>query len=356
MEPSEVQPSEPALSEAMTTGELPGASTVLGTRPAGPDEQPEATVAEASDYPPVISRRRLLVNAATAALAFGWGLGAGYWTWGRTPAAPAAPPVATTPPTPQPPALGLPHSYQLPIAYGAIGPQLIRVGAFTYEAFLQLYAQAGQPLTDAQKAILQKGSDQPVTIDHAHAYFLLNLLWAVGLVNNNRLLREGPLVTYSEGQIERYASTGGWSLAAKPIHQLYASAALVSLTDVQQARVEEAASAIYRPCCNNPTSFPDCNHGMAMLGLLELMAANDVDVDTMLEAAKMVNRFWFPEQSQQLARYYQAQTGQDFAAINAREAVGAKRFSSQGVSEVRAWLAANGQLETPAQNSNSCGV
>ena len=28
------------------------------------------------------------------------------------------------------------------------------------------------------------------------------------------------------------------------------------------------AKGIYRPCCNNSTYFPDCNHGMAMLGLL----------------------------------------------------------------------------------------
>ncbi|RIK51244.1 MAG: hypothetical protein DCC57_10935 [Chloroflexi bacterium] len=302
------------------------------------------------------SRRRFLVNAATATLAFGWGVGAGYWTWGRTPAPSAEPAAAVAVPTPQPPTLGLPHSYTLPVAYGLLGPQLIQVGAFAYEAFAQVYAEAGQPLSAEQQAILREGSDAPVVIDHANAYFLLNLLWALGLSNNNRLLREGALVANSGGQVDRFASTGGWSLAAKPIAQLYSGSALVTLTEAQQARVEEAAAAIYRPCCNNPTSFPDCNHGMAMLGLLQWLAAQDADVDTLFEAAKMVNSFWYPTQARELTLYYQAQTGEDFAAIPAREAVGRARFSSDGFGEVHNWLAANGKLEAPSQNGSGCGV
>jgi hypothetical protein len=47
---------------------------------------------------------------------------------------------------------------------------------------------------------------------------------------------------------------------------------LIPLTAEQQALVEEVAAEIYRPCCNNSTLFPDCNHGMAMLGFLELLA------------------------------------------------------------------------------------
>jgi hypothetical protein len=56
--------------------------------------------------------------------------------------------------------------------------------------------------------------------------------------------------------VERFASTGGWSLAAKPITDVYASMDLISLTVEQQKLVEEVATAIYRPCCNNHTLFP----------------------------------------------------------------------------------------------------
>lgn len=303
-----------------------------------------------------LSRRAFLFNAATASVAFTWGIGAGYWTWGRAPAVQALPPVPTAVPTPEPPQLGLPHSYTLPVAYGRLGPQLIDAGAFTYDGFMQVYAAAGEPLTEEQQVILREGRDAPMVIDHANAYYLLNLLWAFGLTNNNRLLREGAMIDASDGQVDRLASVGGWSLTSIPIKQLYSAAALVILNDAQQADVEEAAALIYRPCCNNPTSFPDCNHGMAMLGLLQLMAARDVDVDGMLEAAKMVNSFWYPAQSKDLALYHQAQTGQGFEAIPAQEAVGPARFSGTGYKEVRAWLVANNRLEAPSQNGSSCGV
>ena len=338
-----------------TQADMPGVAPAL----AMPVEA-ELTSEEVTAGAPRLSRRSLLVNGATAALAFGWGLGVGFWAWGRTPPAPASPPIAVLPltviPTPQPPTLGLPHNYILPIAYGMLGPQLIKAGAFAYDAFVQVYAKAGQPLTREQQAIVRTGSDRPIEIDHANAYFLLNLLWAAGLANNNPLLRAGPLIANSKGQIERLASIGGWSLAVKPIHELFSGSSLVTLNVAQQARVEEAAATIYRPCCNNPTSFPDCNHGMAMLGLLELMAAQDVDVNTMLETAKMVNSFWFPAQSRELAIYHQTQTGEDFSAMKAQDAVGAERFSGRGITEVRNWLAANGKLEAPDQNGSSCGV
>ena len=53
----------------------------------------------------------------------------------------------------------------------------------------------------------------------------------------------------------------------------YSKHALIALTAEEQDLVNRVSLNIYRPCCNNPTYFPDCNHGMAMLGLLELMAA-----------------------------------------------------------------------------------
>ena len=51
---------------------------------------------------------------------------------------------------------------------------------------------------------------------------------------------------------------------------------------------ERAAPFVYRPCCDNATHFPDCNHGMAMLGLLELMAAQGASEEEMFAAARDV--------------------------------------------------------------------
>ena len=82
------------------------------------------------------------------------------------------------------------------------------------------------------------------------------------------------MVQSSNGHFEKFSSTGGWTLAAKPITELYASLDLIPLTAEEQKMVEEVAAAVYRSCCNNSTFFPDCNHSMAMLGLLELMASH----------------------------------------------------------------------------------
>ena len=86
----------------------------------------------------------------------------------------------------------------------------------------------------------------------------------------------------------------------------------------------------YRPCCNNPTAFPDCNHGMAMLGLLELMASQEASVDEMFEAVKYVNAFWFPQQTVEVALLFKNVKGQDFVGADAREFVGPNFFSAGG--------------------------
>jgi hypothetical protein len=250
----------------------------------------------------------------------------------------------------------LPNQYTLPVSYGNLGPQLLAVGAVDIDRFVQVYEEAGQPLTEEQVNILKNGSDTPITINRENAYFLLNFFWAVGLTNDNPLLKAGAMVERSEGKIETYASTGGWTLATKPIAELYASTPIIPLTAEQQARLEEVANAVYRPCCNNPTSFPDCNHGMAMLGVLQLMSAQDATTEEMFTAAKYLNAFWFPKQTTELALAFKVSNNQSFAEIDARELVGAGIFSSAGYREVHQWLADNNLLPQTGSGGNSCGV
>lgn len=160
------------------------------------------------------------------------------------------------------------------------------------------------------------------------------------------------MVQNSGGQIERFASTGGWTLASKPITELYASMDLIRLTAEQQKLVEDVAVAIYRPCCNNHTLFPDCNHGMAMLGVLELMASQGAGADEMFEAAKYINAYWFPQQTLETAIYLQSNEGIDIADANARLVVSDKFSSASGANMVHGSLQANGLLkETPGQGS-----
>ncbi|NOZ50577.1 MAG: hypothetical protein GXP37_11100 [Chloroflexi bacterium] len=255
-----------------------------------------------------------------------------------------------------PAAVSAPH-YQLAASYSNLGPRLLETGGIDFEKFTAIYQRAGQPLSTKQLAILQKGTDEPIVMNAKNAYFLLNFLWALGLVNKNPILTEGTMMQYGgEAQIARFASTGGWTIGSKQPAELYAASELISLTPEQQALLEEVAAAVYRPCCNNPTAFPDCNHGMAMLGLLELMASQGADANAMFEAAKWANAFWFPQQSQELARFFQASKNQDFDEINAQQAVSAATFSSSGFRSVHQWLADNNLLEQAPSSGNSCGV
>ena len=246
--------------------------------------------------------------------------------------------------------------YEVAVTFGDIGPQLLEAGAIDYERFVERYNAGGAPLTELQKEILVERVDVPITISMDNAHFLLNFFWALGLTNQNPILDEGPMMTYSEGDISRFASTGGWTLGQKDPTELYSSTAIISLSPDQQSLVETVAEMVYRPCCNNPTIFPDCNHGMAMLGLLELLAANGLSEDEMLETAKYFNAFWFPQQSVEVATFFQITKGLSFSEVDADLVVGPQIFSGSGFQGVHAWLGENGLLEEAPNQGGSCGV
>jgi len=247
-----------------------------------------------------------------------------------------------------------PDGYDLPVRYGDLGPRLLASGAIDFNSFSALYETAGDPLTETEAEILNRGSDRQIVITQANAHFLLNFFWAVGLVNKNPILTDGPLVQNSGGQIDRFASTGGWTLATRPVTELYATLELISLTPAQQARVEEVAGAIYRPCCDNPTLFPDCNHGMAMLGLLELMASQDAGADAMFEAAKYVNAFWFPQQALEVATYLEANQHVAFTDAEARLVTGKEFFSGSGFGSTHQRLLALGLVPQVPGGQGTC--
>jgi hypothetical protein len=246
--------------------------------------------------------------------------------------------------------------FKVQAVYGDVGPNLLDTGAIDLTAFKQLYQQNGQPLSDQEIKNLTQGSQDQITFTRQNARFLLNFFWALGLANKNTILDNGPIQEASSGQIEGYASTGGWTLGTKSVSELFSSAAILSLTSEQQARVEEVAKAVYRPCCNNPTHFPDCNHGMAMLGLLELMASQNATTDEMLQAAKSANAFWFPQQTLEQAIFFKATQKTKYPNIDAKLIVGQQYSSLSGFQNMHQWLSENGLLEQTTKNGNNCGV
>ena len=279
------------------------------------------------------------------------GFGSGYLKWGRDETGAATQAKELTQIYQQ---VNPEDGYTLPATYGTLGPQLVEAGIVNYDTFEYVMTASGDPLSDQQLELLTKGSDEKIVITGENAHFLLNFFWAVGLANRNPILTEGPMVQNSGGQIERFASTGGWTLATKPITELYASLDLIPLTAEQQQRVEEVAAAVYRPCCNNPTLFPDCNHGMAMLGLLELMASQGASTDQMFEAAKYINAFWFPQQNLETALYLKANQNVNFEDANARLVTGAEFSSGSGFASTHQQLQTSGLLPQAPQQGGSC--
>lgn len=178
----------------------------------------------------------------------------------------------------------------------------------------------------------------------------LNLLWAFGLANQNRILTEGPMMNPRYGGAGNFASTGGWTLARGNAMDHYAAHRFVALTEDQQQSVEWVAKDIYRPCCGNSTYFPDCNHGMAMLGLLELKAAEGATEDEMYAAALETNKKWFPDTYDAIGRYFEAR-GVSRNDIDPQVALGYDFSSAAGYERVLAEVA-----PAPSQGGGSCGV
>ncbi len=252
------------------------------------------------------------------------------------------------------------EGFTIDAKYGNMGYQLVESGAIDFDKFKALYDRAGTPLTPEQLKIFSKeGLDKNIKIDRENSYFLLNLFWAFGLANNNPIITEGQITKYGDGQIGRFASTGGWTIATKPLKEFMAKSQLATLTPEQQVLLQKVAESVYRPCCGNSTAFPDCNHGMALLGVLELMASTGATEDELYEAAKYFSAYWFPSQMIDVATYFMITDGTEFKDIDPRQAVSEQFFSGRGWSGLKGWLNqnANGgaQQQAPA-GGGGCGV
>lgn len=246
--------------------------------------------------------------------------------------------------------------FEINAKYGDLGPKMIASGVIDLEKFRQTYEKSAQPLTKEQLEILTKGSDKKIKIDRDNSYFLLNFFWAAGLANKSKALIEGDIVKYSEGQVGNFASTGGWSLSKTQPMDYYAKSDLISMTPEQESLVEKVASNIYRPCCNNSTVFPDCNHGMALLSVLQLLASNGATENQMFEAAKYYNAFWFPSNYYDLALYFKKKEGKKFSQIPAQKILNKEFSSASGWQVAKQWLINQGVVEQPPNSGGSCGV
>lgn len=270
--------------------------------------------------------RRHVLGALLSLPVYLLGLGSGYALWGQADPKEKAAQQQETDMAKIMAQVNPAKGYTVAAHFTDMGPKMATAGVFDVTEFEQLYRQANQPLNQQQLAILKQGNDTPVVFNQANTYFLLNFFWAVGLSNKNPVLDSGPIQEYSKGKYENFASTGGWTLTKKRLSEIYSKLPLIPLTNAQQKNLEEAAKAVYRPCCDNSTYFPDCNHGMAMLGLMELMASQDATIAQMLDAARFANAYWYPNQSLEQAIFFKSTSGKNYEDIDARVTVGISIF------------------------------
>jgi len=226
--------------------------------------------------------------------------------------------------------------------WGDLLPRMVAAGALDPVKFT---AAEKRPLTDVEQRILTSGADEPIRINADNAHFVLNALWGVGIANRNPILTEtGPMATVPPESRGQMASTGGWTLGQKEGGEYLAQFDLIPLNENQQQVLEQVAMNSYRPCCGNPTAFPDCNHGAAGLAMAELAAAAGASADEIFAALKGFNSFWYPNQYYVLARYFERR-GTPWPKTDAKLVLSANYSSGQGWQKISAQL----QKEEPVQ-------
>ena len=236
----------------------------------------------------------------------------------------------------------------LPIAWGDLGAKLVEAGVIDPEKLDTRYTNRGR-FPDEYRNMLEKNANEKVVITAANSGYLLNLLWAFGLANENPILEDASeMMNPAYGGAGNFASTGGWTLAKGDAMEHYGKHMLVQLTSEQQALVDRVSRNIYRPCCGNSTHFPDCNHGMAMLGLLELIASQGVSEQDMYKTALAVNSYWFPETYLTIATYMR-QKGIAWNRVSAKEMLSAPYSSASGYTNI------SSQVTRPSQGGGGGG-
>lgn len=240
------------------------------------------------------------------------------------------------------------QGFAAPVKWGKLGPTLVSLGVID----LAKFKEAVKP-TEGQLEILQGQSNEFITINKNNAQFIVDMLWALGLAQKSQVYIEGPMGKDYKKDAGNFASTGGWTIGKAKAMTYYNRYDLVNLTPEQQKRVLEISKNIYRPCCGNPTSFPDCNHGMAALGLVELMVANGNSDDEIYKTVLGFNAFWFPQNYLTTAAHF-ALEGIAWDKVEAKKALGQDFSSGQGAAKINQEI--GGLPYLYRAGGGSCGV
>ena len=186
------------------------------------------------------------------------------------------------------------------ISFGDTIPQLVAAGAIDPDKFRSLYVEQGD-IPQWVERLFAAPSGEPILLSAETAPYLLNLLWPLGLSVKATFNEKSPM---NGVQLPSFASTAGWSLGRESNGYVYFNKIeALRFTGEQETRVLDVATKTFRPCCDNSTYFQDCNHGSALLGLIELAAAQNATTDELYRIALAANSYWFPSYYDRTALY-----------------------------------------------------
>ncbi len=204
--------------------------------------------------------------------------------------------------------------------------KLVKNGIIDVEKFKEVYKSRG--FSEEELALLTAPSYKPLTINAKNAGVLINLFWPLGLSNKTKFNEQSPM---NSASLFNFASTGGWTLGKENNGGAYFNKyEIVKLTPAQEAIALEVAQNTYRPCCGNSSFFQDCNHGSALLGVIELGAAQGLSKEELYRVALQFNSFWFPQTYVNTALYYKLAKNIDWENVNPKEVMGANYSSGPG--------------------------
>ena len=233
----------------------------------------------------MVTRRRLVLSLTASS-----GLMAGG-SWLRSAARPKPPPDPFAQITPE-------AGIDIGITFGDALPKLVAAGALVPA---KLPALGGRLPGWVERALDGKSSE-PILFSRERAPYLVDLLWPIGLANRAVFNRRSPINT---AHLAGFASTGGWTLGRAANGAAYFdSVGAVPLSERQAFLALAVATNTFRPCCDNSTFFQDCNHGSALLGLIELAASQGATAEAIYRMALTANSYWFPEQYARTAQYF----------------------------------------------------
>jgi hypothetical protein len=214
--------------------------------------------------------------------------------------------------------------YETSISFGDSIQRLVAAGAVDSDKFRRLYESRGG-LAPWVERLFAAPSAEPITISLETAPYLLNLLWPIGLSTKAAFNEESPL---NGDKLPFFASTGGWTLGREENGAAYFNRVeAVRLSEAQEKVVFDVAGNCYRPCCDNSAFFQDCNHGSALLGLLELAASQGIASQELYRVALAANSYWYPRQYVETAVYFKKIEGRSWHEVPPETVLG-PRFST----------------------------